>query len=450
MISVVVVGTTVLHGKFLRREKEALIDQQVRETATALLDSELGDLRKVEFEKVESILSEELGENRIGKFFVIRNNAGEILFESAGAKLLPISELPRKPRWITIQEKGKYIRLLNLSLPKIPDRTLQVGLVIGQELLSPGYFSRANLFFTAAIMLGGLFLAWMLTTMLMRPISWLSNFIGLAAQDSGQKLELPPLPKDLKSFVTKSNSKDELVGLLAGFENLIERVNRDYKMSRVWSYQMAHELKTPMALIEAKITEGQRLGAIKDPLAKDILMEVFEISETITAFLAWAELENSTGQKRLFVVSIAKVLQGLRQRFEVTFPGRIEIRITEDFNVMTNIQHLEHAVGNIILNALIYSTLETKVVIESSANSIRVHDLGSGIPTTVVERLGEPFNKGSHSTLSESKGHGLGLALVQSICRIYEWRLNISTGSNGSCVSIAFPAIQSELVSYNG
>jgi len=445
VISLVVVGTTVMHGEFLRREKIELIDQQVRETATALLDSELGDLRKVEFERVESILSEELGENRIGKFFVIRNRLGEILFESAGAKLLPISDLPRTPRWITIQEKGKYIRLLNLELPKIPDRTLQVGIILGEELLAPMYFSRANLFFTGAIIIAGMFLAWVLTAVLMNPISKLSSFVSLVARDPVQQLELPSLPKELRTLAAGAASKDELASLIFGFESLIERVNRDYRVSRIWSYQMAHELKTPMALIEAKVTEGQRMGSISDALAKAILLEVFETSETITSFLTWAELENSGGHKRLFVVRASKALKNLQQRYEASFPGRIELKVMEDFNIMTNIQHLEHALGNLIINALIYSPMDTQVVIEVGRGQIMVTDKGPGIPSHVSERIGEPFNKGMAAEENQTRSrHGLGLALVQSVCRVYDWKLVFQSGGQGTAVSVTFPEIPPE------
>lgn len=445
MISVVVVGTTILHGEFLRREKQSLIDQQVRDTATALLDSELMDLRKIEFEKVDRILSEELGENRIGKFFVIRNNAGDLLYESAAAMLLPLSELPRSPRWITIEEKGQYIRLLNLSLPDIPDRTLQVGVVIGEELLAPGYFSKANLFFTAAIMLVGLILAWILTSLLMRPISRLSAFISeVAAENPTGKLELPPLPESLRRLAHGADQKDEFTSLLTGFEKLLNRINRDYRMSRIWSYQMAHELKTPMALIEAKVSQGQSQGRVPEDLARDILVEVFATSETITSFLTWAELENSSEQKRLFVVPISKVLSSLRDRLAPHFSHRLELHVGTDFNVMTNLQHLEHALGNLIMNALIYSPPEKAVKIEASERQVEVVDQGLGFPPNVLERLGEPFNKGTPISMTHTpvapKGNGLGLALVHSICRIYLWKLEIQSTPEGTRIRIRFPA----------
>lgn len=437
------IGTTILHGEFLRREKIELLDQQVRDTATALLDSELGDLRKIEFEHVEKILSEELGETRIGKFFVIRNNAGKMLFESSGAKLLQIPELPREPQWITIQQKGQYIRILNLKLPRIDDRTLQVGVIIGEDLLAPRYFSKANLFFTSAIMAIGLLVAWALTSFLMQPISKLSKFVSLAAREPSQKLELPSLPPDLKRIVEKSRKNEELATLLEGLETLIARVNRDYQMTRFWSYQMAHELKTPMALIEARVASAQNQKFIPDDLAREILTEVFEISETITTFLTWAEVENSSRQKRLFVLRSSKILADVKARLEASYPGRIELNIVDDFSVMANIQHLEQCLSNLIVNALNYSPVDKQVWIKSEANAIKVCDNGPGIPKAVLERLGEPFNKGESSTGSR-KGTGLGLALVHSICRLYQWKIEFQSTGDGTCAVIVFPNLIEE------
>jgi hypothetical protein len=136
VVILVAFASMAIHGWLVREERLALIDQQVRDTASALLDSELMDLRLVQIEEVEDILTEELGETRIGKFFVIRDGNGQVVYESASAKVLPLLEVPQDPQWITIQEKGQYIRALNLRLPRIQNRSMQVGVVLDSNLLS--------------------------------------------------------------------------------------------------------------------------------------------------------------------------------------------------------------------------------------------------------------------------------------------------------------------------
>jgi two-component system sensor histidine kinase QseC len=201
-----------------------------------------------------------------------------------------------------------------------------------------------------------------------------------------------------------------------------------------------------MALLEAQVAEAQQNGRIGDKLATSILCEIFEVSETVTTFLTWAEVENATGQKRLHVIRAFKLVEDIAARLESTFPGRVELNLIDDFNVMSNIQHLEQALNNLIFNALVYSPANETVRVIVGERTIRVVDRGSGIPSEVMQRFGEPFNKGEGQRASlNRKANGLGLALVQSISKLYEWNLRISTDSSGTRACIAFPNLPEQM-----
>lgn len=436
---VVVIGTAFLHQFFLKQERLDLIDQQMREAAAALMDSEIIGLRKVELNKVEDLLSEELGESRIGKFFIIRNNKNEILYESSSAKLLPLADIPKSPQWISMQGKGQFVRILNLQLPRIPDRTLQVGIVLDDEIYSPSFFSRSNLTFFAFILLIGLSLAWLLASNLVKPITRLSEFVGGIAQNKEDRLELPPLPADLrKYFEQDKSSKDELTLLLASFEKLIARVNKGYQLSRFWSYQMAHELKTPLTIIESIATEAVKENKLEQHTSQTIMTEVFKASETITSFLNWAEAEGNSSQGRLHVVKMSRVLSNIQNRLTHHFGDRITYAINEDFTLMTNLEQLEQLISNLILNACNYSPESSPVQVIAESRKLLIIDQGSGIPESVQKRLGEPFNKGE----SSKKGSGLGLAFAESICRLYNWYFRIAkSDSSGTRIEIEFPEL---------
>lgn len=439
VLTVVAVGATFLHGYLLHRERLELLDGQVREAATALLDSEINRARNLDLDRVEEILSEELGESRIGKFFVIRNAAGEILFENNSATLLPWREIPENPQWVTIQEKGMFLRVLNLKLPKIPDRTLQVGIVMEQSLLQPTYFSFTNLAFVGIIFVLGLGAAWGLTSTLMRPISRLVEFISGIVQDSA--LTLPPLPRGLARLAAHQRN-DELSRLVDSFGHLLEKINRGQKLSRAWSYQMAHELKTPLAIAEGEITGAQRSGELGAERAGRLRAELMAASETVTAFLTWAELEASAGRPSLYAVSAEKTLSGLQQRLTARFGNRITLKVAQDFYVLAGVQHLEHLLLNLIQNALLYSPTETPVHVEiAQRRRIEIRDFGPGISPKVLERLGDPFNRGDHSP---NGGHGLGLAYVSSVCKLYGWRIALHAADPGTCIVLEFPSNEDE------
>lgn len=442
VLVIVSTATIYLHAVLLRNERLNLVDQQVREAAVALLDSELNQPRKIEIGRVEKIISQELGENRIGKFFVIRNAAGAVLFKSATASLLPLNNVPQKPQWITIEERGRYIRVLNLALPSIDDRTLQVGLVVDQKILSASLFSYSSFGFILLALPLGMLVAWFSASYLVRPIIEISHLLSEAASGPNVGRKLPELPGKLQN-VSGQKPNDELSILIKSFERLIERVNRGYSLSRFWSYQMAHELKTPMAVIEAVLNEAVEEKKVAPETNEKVLKEVFEVSETISSFLSLAELEGAPDPRRHYVIKVSRILTSVSARLSQVHGFRVQTEIAEDFAVYGHLHQLEQMVTNLIQNACIYSPATSLVKIKCENRSITIEDKGDGIPSSVLERLGQPFNRGDVNSTNR-KSTGLGLAYVQSVCWLHGWKLDIQSNSSGSVVRIEFPMLNIE------
>lgn len=438
VLTAVSMAVTYLHASIIRRERLSLIDQQMRETAAAIIDSELVNLRKFNMVRADNIISQELGESRLGKFFIVRNNKNEIIYQNSSGKITPLQNIPRDPTWITINTPENYIRVLNLKLPSIPDRTLQVGAVVNHELVALRFFSRSTaILFLASLLVGSLG-SLFFTSFLLRPIAKLSEFISTESDriKNNQILALvPPNIADtglIKPSIVLAN--DEYQKLITGFNSLIEKVNRYYKNSKLWAYQMAHELKTPLTLInlESEALLKENSNPITKAKINSIQDELNKVSETIGTFLSWAELENSARNKHLFANRISHVMDGLIHRLD---PQSEKFSITDkqEFTVLSNPLHLEQLLLNLLTNSLKYSDLNSKILISLKNSQIEIKNSGSEIPASVLARLGEPFNKGS-----DTKGSGLGLAWVNSICKLYGWNLAITSQNRITTIMIQF------------
>lgn len=437
VLMVVTTGSVYLYSIFLREERLKLIDQQVRETAVVLLNSELADLRKIDFEKADEIISEELGESRIGKFFIIRNAQGETIFESSSAQLLPVTDIPKDQRWFQITKNSKFIRGLNLQLPRVPDRTLQVGLLLDETLVNPSYFSQSSLTFLAVVFLLGLVVSLLLTSFLLRPIARLDRFLTGITVATRRQTVLPPVPRDvIKS--PRAQSRDEFERVIAGLNALIEKINKNYQFSRLWAYQMAHELKMPLARAGIEIERLQKRFKISDEDVSDLTSENRRISETINSFLSWAELENSAQQRHLFMNRLAPVVQASVERVEKSAPSEVKIRLNihADPMIPANPQHLEQLVLNLLQNAVFHGG-GSEVAVDVHEGKLVIEDRGAGMPDDVVARLGEPFNRG-HAAATLVKGHGLGLAWVVSVARLYGWEISFEAANPGTRVTLGF------------
>ncbi|CAN5664962.1 hypothetical protein BH10BDE1_BH10BDE1_15660 [soil metagenome] len=434
VLLVVTIGTVYLYSVFAQQERRTLIDQQVRETAAAIVDSELGEVRKIDFDRAEEIISEELGESQIGKFFILRNARGETLFESKNAALLSLDDVPRDTQWFEKTINDQYIRGLNLRMPRIHDRMLQVGLVLDESIVHPSYFSRTSLIFIVVVLALGLVVSFLLTSFLLRPIAQLEKFLSELTGSARRQVLLPKVPTTI-SAAPDLKSSDEFNRLIANLNALIDKVNRNYQFSRLWAYQMAHELKTPLSLIVLELEKLQKRTALPPDDFQEVRSEIENISHTVGSFLSWAELENSSQKKRIFFNHLAALVDEAVKRLKAD-RSRVQVISTADPIVLCNTQHLEQLIQNLVQNALVHS--DFAVIVRVDGRTLTIEDRGPGIPADVLARLGEPFNRGDN-VRAVSKGHGLGLAWIKSVCRLYDWEITFDRTEDGSKVRIAFP-----------
>lgn len=436
-LSAVGVSLSISFSYYLNASRLELLDLQLRDSAITLVNSELSDIKKINFTEAEQLISEELGSDRIGKVFIIRNESGEIVFKSGSASLMDIDP-PRSPQTYTYTVKDQTVRILNLNLPKRPDRTLQIGAVLDPTLFDWGFISNKLMIYLIITIVPIFLFSLALTNYLLNPLKLMAHHLQLATQDLQELRPVPGLPKKLIRYTKKSiTNNDEFSILVANTSNLLERININYKMTKPWTYQLAHEIKTPLSILSFDV-ESLGREDLKDPtLIHSMKDQIERISIIVSQFLEWASVENTQQKDNLFALRIASAIEAQLDGLERLYPGRIKYLAKEDFMVISNPQHLQQLINNLLTNALNYSG-EKHIVVETFDNMLRVTDQGSGIPAEVIERIGQPFNCGPQLPHIKHKRSGLGLAWMNTITKIYGWKLDIQTSQNGTVITIKF------------
>jgi signal transduction histidine kinase len=93
-------------------------------------------------------------------------------------------------------------------------------------------------------------------------------------------------------------------------------------------------------------------------------------------------------------------------------------------------------IGNLLRNAINY-TEAGQIRIHAGHGLLSIEDSGIGIPRQQVERIFQPFFRGSSARRS---GHGVGLAIVKRLCDRFGWSIHIdSTEQVGTRVVVQFP-----------
>lgn len=431
------VGINWVHVHFFESQRRKLIDRQISEASATLLASDdfLGSVSTPA--AVEETISKVLQGTRIGKVFLLRDGAGNITYQSFNAGLLN-AEMPTSPEWVAAETETEYVRLRNVTLPN-SDLVLQVGLVLDWNFLNWEILDRRLLNYVIGIVLSLFVASVLITLVLLAPLRLLVGHLKDATADLSNLMDLRPLPVPLSRFAKGYWSKsDEFSSLIKTVQKLIDRINLNYKLTRSWTFQMAHELKTPLSIIRAETTAKKKAGVLPERYATGIVQEVEQMSEIINQFLEWAELENSHIQKDLHAIRSKTAVKSVAGRLDKISPGRINLILNSDFSIFANPSHLDQMISNLVMNALKFSPPATVVNVILNERTLIVKDSGPGIPNEVRERLGEPFNVGGNEA-SGASGHGLGLAWVFAVTKLYRWNFNIRSGAGGTEAQVDFP-----------
>jgi signal transduction histidine kinase len=432
------VGINLVHVYFFQSQRLKLIDKQIGESSESLLSSREFIEATDKLDTVEDTISKVLQGTRIGKVFILRDANAKILYQSFNVSLLK-TELPIHPEWVAVKTEEEYVRVRNIELPGPRHLTLQVGLVLDKNFLNWEILDSHVINYIIGIVVALFFASVLLTLVLLSPLRLLIRHLKEITSNLGNLRDLKPLPRKLLKFGRAFwASADEFSSLVSTTQKLIDRINRNHKLTRSWTLQMAHELKTPLAILRAEVESKKKMGLLPEPYTQEAFKEIHHMSEIITQFLDWADLENSEVQKNLHALRMKALLKSLVSRLDKIAPERIRIQVGADFSVFANPIHLDLMIMNILTNALKFSPAAKTVDIIVEDHVLVIRDYGMGISKEVVERLGQPFNVGIHEEEGVT-GNGLGLAWVTTVAKIYEWKLAIQSSFDGTEVRVEFP-----------
>lgn len=251
--------------------------------------------------------------------------------------------------------------------------------------------------------------------------------------------------------------------LVIGVALTLRAASREVKLAQAKSTfvsNVSHELKTPLALIRL-FAETLELGRVKNTekaqeYYRIINQESRRLTRLINNILDFARIEEGRREYRFAAANVAEVVDEVLRSYEyqITSAGfdlRTEITSTPP-PVMLDRDALAQAVLNLLNNAVKYSTEVKRITVRVSARedrvAIEVADCGIGIPRAEQEKIFEKFYRVGAGLTHNTKGSGLGLALVKHIVEAHRGRITVeSAPGKGSKFTILLPANGAEATS---
>ena len=194
---------------------------------------------------------------------------------------------------------------------------------------------------------------------------------------------------------------------------------------------VSHDLRTPLA----RLRLGIELACPPDDETEAMVADIEEMNRIIGQFLDFGRSAPQDPIESTDITALAKNLVEPYQRRGTP----LTLHAPESIIISIHVLPIRRALANLIDNALRYAgekkPLDVSVQAENETVTLEVADRGPGIPPQDVERLRRPFTR-LESARSNTKGAGLGLAIVEQVVKAHEGSLKLLPREGGGLRAI--------------
>lgn len=255
--------------------------------------------------------------------------------------------------------------------------------------------------------------------------------------------------------VPEGNGTDEIGRLAKTFNKMLERLETSFGMQKSFIANASHELRTPLTSINGQIevlmmrdrtTEEYKntLGSVLEDIKS-----LIDLSNRLI-LIARTSSEGPSGYNNK--ISIDEIIwQSLEEvkRFNPSYNVNLSldnsVTDSEKIIVAGDEYLLKTAVSNLIANACKYSS-DHSVLIgvgrEDKYVKVIFEDKGIGIREEDIQKILEPFYRGTNTVAIP--GTGIGLSLVNQIVKNHNGTINITSKlGEGTRITLLLPALSS-------
>lgn len=242
----------------------------------------------------------------------------------------------------------------------------------------------------------------------------------LAAIESGQKENLKGIyPSELKLLTDSINS-------------LINHEHRQQKRYRNGLADLAHSLKTPLAVLQGALNsdedESSRRNTIREQIERMDNIVHYQLRRAATA-------GSSLGMGMIILLPMVnRIIMTVKMAYRNKHSD-ISVDIADNVGLRIDEGDLMELLGNLIDNAFKWcrTSIRISAICQGNWVEIQVKDDGPGIQSHEIERIMERGVRADQST----PGHGIGLAIVRDIIQVYGGELAIQNNDpSGACITL--------------
>ena len=295
-------------------------------------------------------------------------------------------------------------------------------------------FITTNWYITAAVMVLGGVLAYFVSGHALKPLH------SFAAQV--EKVE----PNNLTDMKITEEVLPEFRQFSRSFNQMLDRLDEGFTAQRQFTGNAAHELRTPLALMQARIELFAAEHPAMPPETAEFLTLLREQTERLTqmtkTLLEMSALQSVPRNDRIQLAPMMEEI--LTDLAPLAEKNGITLTCDGDGAMTGSDGLLYRLLFNLTENAIKYNhpggTVRLTVQEEAARLVIRVADTGCGIPEPYRESIFQPFFRVDKSRSREYGGVGLGLSLVWAIAELHGGSVCVEDSSEaGTTIAVQLP-----------
>ena len=242
---------------------------------------------------------------------------------------------------------------------------------------------------------------------------------------------------------------DELDRLAQALNEMLDQIESLMAAMKEVSSNVAHDLKTPLTRIKARVEAALRAGSEAEyrEALENTVSESDRLLDTFNALLSIARAEAGQSRSGLASIDAAALIADVVDLYEPMAEeegGTLTSVSAPGLMVLADRQLLAQALTNLIDNALKYGAREGQTpeitvtgAIEGDKVVIAVGDHGDGIPAEDRGRVTERFVRLDQSR--SKPGNGLGLSLVSGVMKLHKGTLLLEDNHPGLLAKLVLP-----------
>lgn len=286
-------------------------------------------------------------------------------------------------------------------------------------------FDGTSILFLILISAAGMAAAYIVSGRALRPVRELDRtIVRITGQNMGER-------------IAEHDTLDEIGSLARSFNAMLDRLEQSFLRQKRFSANVAHELKTPLATMNAGI---QVLHLDEQPTIEDCLETLDTAERNVKRLIGVVDdLFLLTDERAAEYDDEIHVREMFLDIFEELLPLYAEKRLKMVSELKTgviagNSTLTRRAFFNLIENAMKYSREGGQITVSAGEGQISVKDEGVGIPEADLDKVFEPFYRVDQSRSRKVGGAGLGLSIVKAICEKHGWMVRAESVPEGGTV----------------